>query len=265
MRTSASETDFIVVAPSDRLRRFISHYWLSRNNSESTYVALPDGSVDIVIEESSVAARSWVFGSTTSRTEIPLATNVHYLGVRFAPGQSRHFIRAAARELTDAHESTRGLLGFSLDGVSSALTDDRVFSRIDRLIETYLGRVPPNDSCIDGIIRRIGAMHGSERIDEIASMAGWSRRHLERVFLETVGVSAKFFSMIARANYARCLLRSPMNPGLAQVAIDAGYADQSHMSRDFRRLTGLSPCAFAKPHVAFIQDAPEPRTQTGAP
>jgi AraC-like DNA-binding protein len=257
MRTGDFDADFIMVAPSDRLRRFVSHYWLSRNNSESTYVALPDGSVDIVIEASSVAARSWVYGSTTARTEIPLVTNVDYLGVRFAPGQSRHFIRAAARELTDAHESTHGLLAFSLDAVSSALTDDRVFSRIDSLIESHLSAVLPTDSSIDRIIRRIGMMHGTERIEEIASLAGWSRRHLERVFLETVGVSAKFFSMIARANFAQGLLRSSMHPSLAQVAIDAGYADQSHMSRDFRRLTGQSPCAIAEADVAFIQDAPE--------
>jgi AraC-like DNA-binding protein len=40
---------------------------------------------------------------------------------------------------------------------------------------------------------------------------------------------------------------------LAAIAADAGYADQSHMVRDFRGLGGSSPSGWAG-HVAFVQD-----------
>ncbi|MNY79481.1 Helix-turn-helix domain protein [compost metagenome] len=51
--------------------------------------------------------------------------------------------------------------------------------------------------------------------------------------------------MQRRASRARAFIRS--GSPLAAVASEAGYADQSHMTRDFRRRYGLTPAAFAGP------------------
>jgi AraC-like DNA-binding protein len=67
-----------------------------------------------------------------------------------------------------------------------------------------------------------------------------------------VGVTPKFYARIARAEHTAALLAAPGPVSLADVAAQAGYADQSHMTRDFLRLAGTPP---ARWRAAFVQDA----------
>jgi transcriptional regulator GlxA family with amidase domain len=78
-------------------------------------------------------------------------------------------------------------------------------------------------------------------VEEAAAFAGTSRRHLERLFREWVGVGPKVLARLARFQAAAALLlRAPQLP-LAAVSADSGYFDQSHMVRDFLALGGTSP------------------------
>lgn len=109
-------------------------------------------------------------------------------------------------------------------------------------------------SYVDHVVRYIEAARGDVRMSEVASKFGKSRRQLERLFLETVGVTFKFFCIITRLNRAADLIASQPLPGLAEIAAEAGYADQSHMTRDFTRLAGNPPGRLLRDHVAFFQD-----------
>jgi hypothetical protein len=122
----------VVQKPSVSLMPFVDHYWLSLHNQETAHVVLPDGAVDIVIEIRETALSTWVYGTTTQATSISLGHNCHFIGIRFKPGQSRHFLRAAADELTDRGESAEGLLKFSFNHALEAEIDTSVFEAINR-------------------------------------------------------------------------------------------------------------------------------------
>jgi AraC-like DNA-binding protein len=130
-----------------------------------------------------------------------------------------------------------------------------LFSQLDYALVALLSKSPPEINYVDHVVRYIERAHGDVRISEVASTFGKSRRQLERLFLETVGVPSKFFSMIARRNRAANLITSQPKRTLADIATDAGYADQSHMSRDFARLAGISPGRLLRADVAFLQDS----------
>ncbi|MEO0491114.1 MAG: AraC family transcriptional regulator [Cyanobacteria bacterium J06659_2] len=250
----ASDSRYQTVTPSLSLRDFISHYWLSLDNPDTTYVALPDGAVDLVIQVNGASVGSWIYGTTTARVDITLAQPCYYLGIRFKAGQSRHFLNASARELTDRAEITDGLLQFGLEEVPEYLTDGSLADRLNHLLESHLAKQQPSHHRIDDVIHWIAINHGRVSVGEAAELFGKSRRQFERVFLETVGVSAKFFATVMRFQQATALMTPPFRLPLAAIAAELGYTDQSHMSHEFKRLANVSPARFMSEGVAFLQD-----------
>jgi AraC-like DNA-binding protein len=240
MTAAPPPSTFTVRRPAAGLGRYVSQYWLSLSNTSPVYAALPDGCLDLVLEITANSYRSWIYGSTTRPTAIPCTAGIHYLGIRFHPGQSRHFIGAAAQEITDGREDLRTLMRFPAQRVAAHIATEALFDELDEILLEALHRAPPVESYIDGVVRHIQAQHGDTRIDDIAVRFGKSRRQMERVFLQTVGVPLKFFCMISRLRHAADLIIHPAS-SLTAVAHRAGYSDQAHMTRDFTRLAGVSP------------------------
>lgn len=241
MTTALPPSSFRVRRPAVELARFVSQYWLSLDNSAPVYTALPDGCIDLVLEVSADGCRSWIYGSTTRPTAIPCVRGIHYLGIRFQPGQSRHFITSAANEITDSREDLRTLMQFPAEHIAARITTNAVFDELDAILSELLRHAPPVASYVDHIVDHVERRHGLVRVDQVASQFNKSRRQLERAFLQTVGVQLKFFCMISRLRHAADLIVHPGVRSLANVSHDAGYSDQAHMTRDFTRLAGVSP------------------------
>jgi len=82
------------------------------------------------------------------------------------------------------------------------------------------------------------ARAGRMRMEDVAREVGWSRRHLTTRFAREFGPTPKVLARILRFEQSRALLgRMPM----ADIAIRCGYADQSHLVRDWRQFAGASP------------------------
>jgi transcriptional regulator GlxA family with amidase domain len=93
---------------------------------------------------------------------------------------------------------------------------------------------------------------------------GWSRRHVTERFRNQLGITPKAYARLLRFGHATALLMetSPART-LAHVATEAGYYDQSHLTRDFTALAGMTPGTYAGdaaavPEVRFVQDAEVP-------
>jgi AraC-like DNA-binding protein len=220
------------------------------------YTALPDGCVDVVMEVARDTHGAWVYGSTTRPTDIACSRSAHYLGIRFQPGQSRHFIEAAAGEITDARAELHGLMQFPAEMIATRVTVDTLFSQIDEILTTTLSRSPPDVSLVDHVIRHVEARHGRVSVETVARHFGKSRRQIERLFSEFVGVPLKFYCTLARLRYAARLIAQPTERSLSAIAGDAGYSDQAHMTRDFRRLAGATPARLRHDDAFFQYHAP---------
>jgi len=107
--------------------------------------------------------------------------------------------------------------------------------------------------------RLLGDRHWVEdSVGELAAELGASRYQLIRACKEVFGVTPEDYRRQLRVQRARALLRGPF--ALAVVAAEAGFADQSHMTREFRRLTGLTPGSYRRalqwrPHRARVARA----------
>lgn len=77
-------------------------------------------------------------------------------------------------------------------------------------------------------------------LEAIARYVGLGRRQLERAFQQALGVSPMVFQRNLRLQYSRWLLENSRLP-VTQVALDCGFADGAHFSREFRGRFGMSP------------------------
>ncbi|MEC7121142.1 MAG: AraC family transcriptional regulator [Pseudomonadota bacterium] len=239
--------------PSVLLQRYISHYWLSRHNTAAQHMILPDGEVDLVLSINHSTCQTWVFGTTTSRQDLPLELGSHYLGIRFRAGQSRHFMTATASDLTNHHHPAQGLINFDLTPLAEYMLDQSIFVKLDMLLLQHLMTLSPRQARIDQAIHSIQATHGSLNITNIATQYGQSTRQFERCFLETVGITAKLFAQIMRFRHASRLILDG-NFTLAQIAAELNYTDQSHMTHEFKRFTQVTPAYLTRHPVVFLQD-----------
>jgi AraC-like DNA-binding protein len=89
--------------------------------------------------------------------------------------------------------------------------------------------------------------HLSEELEleQLARAAGLSLHHFARAFKTSVGVPPHQFVLKRRLSLARDLLTSTDRP-IADIAISAGFSDQSHLARHFRQSFGVSPIAFRR-------------------
>ena len=87
------------------------------------------------------------------------------------------------------------------------------------------------------------------RVDELAREAGLSPAHFARAFRESVGQAPHQYLLARRLEHARRLLDAP-RATLSDVALRAGFADQAHLTRLFRRAYGVTPGAVARARSA---------------
>jgi AraC-like DNA-binding protein len=77
-------------------------------------------------------------------------------------------------------------------------------------------------------------------LEVLAEMAGLSTHHFARAFKQTVGMPPHGYVLQRRIEHAQQMLRNTDLP-MSEIALSAGFADQSHLARHFRRITGMSP------------------------
>lgn len=79
-------------------------------------------------------------------------------------------------------------------------------------------------------------------LSELSAVVGVSPYHLARRFRDAFGVPPHAYQLGARVRRARQLLAS--GTPIAQAALEAGFADQAHLTRAFKRVVGVPPGRF---------------------
>jgi AraC family transcriptional regulator len=151
-------------------------------------------------------------------------------------------IEVLLREKRDGFQSGP----FFLDGVSTALAS--------YLVHHYSISSPARRNSAGGMtpsaLRRgidFIEMHldGNLRLDEIAAEAGVSTSHFIRSFRQSTGKTPYQFLLDRRVERAQSLMRNH-RVSLTDVALASGFADQHHLARVFRRITGVTPSKYRR-------------------
>jgi methylphosphotriester-DNA--protein-cysteine methyltransferase len=170
------------------------------------------------------------------------------LGIDFTPEGAHRLLRRPLSELT-GHDVDFG----DLMGAEAAALAERcdavahearacLAAAADWIAERLHG-APPVDPAIAWIAAAIRRRRGPVAIGTLRDAAGLSAARLAAGFRQQVGVTAKTYARIRRFHHAAARLRAGGSP--LDVALDAGYYDQPHLTAEFRDLSGLTPAAFA--------------------
>ncbi|HLU58659.1 MAG TPA: helix-turn-helix domain-containing protein [Pseudonocardia sp.] len=104
--------------------------------------------------------------------------------------------------------------------------------------------------------RRIVGSRGRVRVDGLAAEVGWSRKRLWARFRSQIGIAPNRAAKLVRFHDAAHRLAAGIPP--AHAAAASGYFDQSHLHRDVRAFSGLTPRALAGELFLAVDDVAWP-------
>jgi AraC-like DNA-binding protein len=168
------------------------------------------------------------------------------IGAYLRPGCASRFFDIPLSDLADTAVAVGDIWGTRGSRLSSELADLHEAARIDRVESVLLARLryrQQRTGSIDveglaaGVLRRAGRV----TVEGMARAAGVSRQHLSREFRERIGLGPKLYSRLARFHSVLAHAGARVTIDWARVALDMGFADQSHMIAECRQFSGLTP------------------------
>ncbi|MDT7725119.1 MAG: hypothetical protein QOI21_1695 [Actinomycetota bacterium] len=215
------------VPPPAQLSGVVSCLWWSYQAGPKRIV--PDGCLDLVVGDGSV----FVAGPDTGAWESRSGSALH--GIRFRPGRAPSVLGVAADELRDQRVELADLWGRR-----GALAAERLLvdpAGLTGIVGRNLRETADRE--VTELITRLDA--GVPRVSAAMRELAVSERALRRRFTQAVGYGPATYLRVARLQ--RAIGRAGTGT-LASLAADAGYADQAHLNRDCRELTGATPGEF---------------------
>jgi AraC-like DNA-binding protein len=229
-----------------RLADHVRSYWSLRVAEPPAKLRIvPDGHVDLVFDLLHVEAH--VSGARDAPFDVLHERPTNLLGINLLPGAvipllglSTAALPAGWRPLSELVGPIARVLAEQLAGAVS------IQARL-ALIEAFLlARLGNKDARVERALSVINASRGQIDIAGLGRASGASPRNLNRLFHQWVGLSPKRFARIVRAQAALRRLAEHPAPDLRALAAELGFADQAHLTREVRAVTGASPSSLAK-------------------
>lgn len=177
------------------------------------------------------------------------------VGTRFVPGGFGALTDRPVRELTDRVLHAAEVFGeagarLERDAAAARTTAERV-----AVLEAFVGdRLPapgPETALVLRVIDDIAAAAPDTTVAALAARHGVTTRTLQRLFARHVGVSPKWVLRRLRLLDAlESLKGGAAETDWTRFALDLGYFDQAHFSRDFRAVLGRTPTRYAQEAAA---------------
>lgn len=243
--------------PAVRLAGLVEHYW-------SVVSPAPPGPLRAVLVPNGRATIQFCLGRpgrrfaegrpTSQNADVYLPTSTdplvieqegpsHYVGVQFTPWGARAMFPTAPGHPVQVEQALGPL-------PDKAVLAEEPARELDRWLEAFLpAATPVAPELLAAATSRIDADPSGVEVGSLATDLAVSASTLYRAFRRGVGLSPKQYLQVIRYRaFTDALLAEAGGRPTALLASLAGYADQSHASRDFTRFTGMTAAAFRDTH-----------------
>ena len=232
---------------------------------------MPDGCVDLV---STSDGSLWLCGPERTGWDFELPDGASATGVRFRPGAASAVLGRSAAGLADTRWRLRTIVGG--DAEDELRSDVAKVGRADtsaaleRFVAVLVGRMTPRS---DGLLQFsdavLDALAESPRANAalLADSLGMGVRQLHRRALWSFGYGPATLARLLRLQ--RFLAMGSIwelnarTPVLGRLAVDAGYCDQAHLTRECRTICALTPAELLGQYVPTFPDMSDPFKTSG--
>lgn len=252
--------------PPPALQRFVRCAWTLRLAATEArpQLVVPDGCTELIVNLAAAMPMAgapvgaappvaFVVGQIDAPITLLPQGAVATVGLRLRPGGLFPLLGLPLDELAEGPVDLADVAPELAAGLAERLAerdDDRArAAELGAEVERRLARRAGPPRLAECAALWIEAAGGALSVEDLARRGGATARTLQRAFATEVGLAPKLLSRILRFQRALACLRGVEPPRWAAVSATCGYADQSHLVRDFHELAGAAPTAFlAAPH-----------------
>ena len=236
------------IKPSKGIDTIIDSFWtFSKNKTSANFKVLPDACMDLIFDLSK--NRGFLSGVMTTYQFSELTPETDLIGIRFKtenfgaickiPLNETKNLRVELSELFTAKRLER------LYQLNELETIPEKVHFLENFIDTsFKQNMQEQDHIVLSVARSVRVFQGVVNVEDLAKSHHISLRQLERRFKSYVGLTVKEFSNIIRFINAKQSIANHTNSSLLEIACDRGFFDHSHMTNEFKRISGENPSFF---------------------
>jgi AraC-like DNA-binding protein len=246
------------ILPSQELLPYIKHYLFleSEGNIIKKLRLFSDGNMGMVFclsdsfistDKSNNLPHSFIYGQISEFRDLYLTNDTSFIVVVFQPDGVYKLLGLSANELRDKIISIDDIFGnqglLLRDKIMSLHKLEDRLSALNRFFrESVTKHTLSNQLLIQASLNFITTHKGTVTIQQLVKHIGYTERHIERAFRESIGISPKKFGNIIKLHsFLKLLKDKSAKNNLTAICYDAGYFDQSHLIKEFKKYTGITP------------------------
>jgi Helix-turn-helix domain len=203
--------------------RFVDVFWRTHDTSDGTYLAAADACWDMIFIRSADGTRVLLSGPSSTITPVPYRAGNRNVGIRFVRGSFLTHVPATVMVDTTITLPMTNAESFGLAGYDWPVP---TYESVEDFVAGLDARgLLSDDPVVLAVLR--------------GDSPGTSPRSVQRRFSQVTGLTEKRIRTIIRARTAADMLGRGVS--ILDVTHELGYADQAHLTRELRLLTGYTP------------------------
>lgn len=239
--------------PAIPLQNLIYCYWQLKSNTilttPFTYKVIADGCIDVFFNLAN-PTESFVMGFCKEYTAFSLNCHFNYIGIRFFPSVFPRLFPIKAKDLSNACYPLKWVLPDFAALIEKNWKPEAALSEVRLQLDAYLGACleqrtlevdPRFYEALICILNKKGVIKTEKELK-----TGLSSRQLRRVFDTYIGTTPKTFSKVVQFQSILNAQSLGELPHTNKLYYDAGFFDQAHFIRDFKKFYGQTPAKVLK-------------------
>jgi AraC-like DNA-binding protein len=245
--------NFRRVEPTGAAKHWVESYWIieSDDNVPDDQKIIPDGYPELIFHFADqyrinisglweTQAFSLLAGQIRQCFYLQNTGRVSILGIKLQPYALTQLFQLDMSLVTDKVVPLDAAEIQTLTDLDERIRASHEMDERVAIVNKFFELFPDLELPIQKAINVISETKGGITVEKLSEAMAVSERQVERLFQKFIGLSPKFYCRIIRFNAIFQLL-SQRDPSWAELAYEAGFADQSHFIRNFKAFTGEGP------------------------